>query len=163
MKKTKMLRIIFFLILGDFLFSSSLAATTRSEKTFYAQRVLNSVNVNNPENILGEPDGRFAEIKPGGELTVVMEQPVFYHQTSDDGFLVVKGDTSYGLAGLFQMNEEGKLSWLPLSPGKEKNGFKLGTDPFVSLQRISVIKIVNDDEHNSLFVDAIAGLASGNK
>jgi len=132
-------------------------------RVFYAKRVIDKINVNTPENVLGKPDGKFAEVKPGGELTVVMEEQIVFNTAADDGFVVVQGETPYGLAGLFSFSDEGKTAWQPLWPGSMKNGFKLGTDIFLSIQRTNIIKIANDDPEQALLVDAIAGLASDNK
>jgi len=141
----------------------TLAPAQNDGRVFYAKRVIDKINVNNAEYVLGEPDGKFAEIKPGGELTVVMEEQIVFNTGADDGFVVVQGDTSYGLAGLFSATDDGKTAWQPLWPGSAKNGFKLGTDVFLSIQRTNIIKIANDDPNRPLLVDAIAGLAPDKK
>lgn len=139
------------------------AQVGNSGRVFYAARVIDQTNVNNPEYILGEPDGKLAEIKPGGEITVLMSEQIVYHTASDDGYLVVQGEAAYGLAGLFRLDAEGRIAWQPLAPGSNKNGFKLGFDQFQSFQRTSAIKIVNDDSRRSLLVDAVAGFRSDDK
>jgi hypothetical protein len=141
----------------------TLSPAQNDGRVFYAKRVIDKINVNTPENVLGKPDGKFAEVKPGGELTVVMEEQIVFNTAADDGFVVVQGETPYGLAGLFSFSDEGKTAWQPLWPGSMKNGFKLGTDIFLSIQRTNIIKIANDDPEQALLVDAIAGLASDNK
>ena len=123
---------------------------------FYARKVIDHIDVVAPENALGEADGRFAEIRPGGEMTVLMASRIYYSDASDDGSLVTKGDGKYGLAGLFQMTEEGESAWLPLPPGRTPGGFKFGTSMFTVAQSTDTIRIVNDDTR-SVFVDAVIG------
>ena len=123
---------------------------------FYAKEVLDHVSVVDPENVLGEADGRCTEIRPGGEMTVLMESRIYYSDSSDEGTVVTKGEGRYGLAGLFTMNEEGEPAWQPLSPGGTPGGFKLGPIMFAVAQSIDTIRIVNDDTR-SVLVDAVIG------
>jgi hypothetical protein len=123
---------------------------------FYARSVVDKVEVVSPEEALGEPDGRFAEIRPGGELTVRMESRIYYSESSDDGSVVTKGGASYGLAGLFRMDEEGEDAWQPLHPGRGPGGFKFGPAMFPVAQSTDTIRIVNDDT-KSVHVDAVVG------
>lgn len=123
---------------------------------FYAQKVLDHINVVAAGNALGAPDGRVAEIRPGGEMTVHMEQPIYYLEGQDDGAVVIKGDGQYGLAGLIKMSEEENFAWQPLVPGRSPGGFKLSTDPFVAPQTTDTIRIVNDGTR-PVFVDAVIG------
>jgi hypothetical protein len=140
-----------------------MAAASQDERPrFYARRVSDHVNVVDPQNALGEPDGRFAEVRPGGELTVVMSETIYYSDASDDGAVVVKGSGSYGIAGLFRMNEEGQSAWQPLAPGRTPGGFKFGTSMFNVVQSTDTIKIANDDSR-SLFVDAFVGYRKDDK
>jgi hypothetical protein len=129
---------------------------------FYARQVSDHVSVVDPEHALGEPDGRFAEIRSGGELTVVMAETIYYSDASDDGAVVVKGGGSYGVAGLFRMTEEGEPAWQPLAPGRTPGGFKFGTSMFSVVQSTDTIKIANDDTR-SLFVDAVVGYGKVDK
>jgi hypothetical protein len=122
----------------------------------YAEKVLDHINVVAPENALGEADGRFAEIRPGGELTVLMGSRLYYSESGDDGAVVAKGDGRYGLAGLMQMDEEGAPAWQPLLPGRSPGGFRLSTDMFAAPQTTDTIKIVNDDTR-PVFIDAVVG------
>jgi hypothetical protein len=122
----------------------------------YGRKALDHISVVDPANALGEPDGRCAEIRPGGEMTVLMAGRIYYSDSSDDGQLVVKGDGRYGLAGLFRMSDEGEPAWQPLQPGGTPGGFKLGSSMFNVAQSIDTIKIVNDDSR-SVFVDAVIG------
>ncbi len=126
---------------------------------FYAKRVIDQINVNGPENALGEPDGRFAEIKPGGEMTVDMEKALFSLDGSDDGQVVTRGNETYGLAGLFVMNEEGQAAWQPLAPGADHGGFNLSPMRSVVGQTTRTIRIVNDDAH-SVYLDAVIGFGA---
>lgn len=123
---------------------------------FYAKEILDQVNVMDADKALGEPDGRFAEIPPGGEMTVLMDERIRYSDSSDDGSVVTKGEGRYGLAGLFRMSEEGAPAWLPLAPGGTPGGFKLGGTMFPVAQSTGTIRIANDDTR-SVFVDAVIG------
>lgn len=123
---------------------------------FYARSVVDKVEVVSPEEALGEPDGLFAEIRPGGELTVRMESRIYYSESSDDGSVVTKGVASYGLAGLFRMDEEGEDAWQPLHPGRGPGGFKFGPAMFPVAQSTDTIRIVNDDT-KPVYVDAVVG------
>jgi hypothetical protein len=122
----------------------------------YGARILDHINVVDPDNALGEADGRFAEIRPGGELTVLMAERLYYSDASDDGTVVTKEGGRYGVAGLFQMTEEGPPAWQPLAPGRTPGGFKFGTSMFSVVQSTDTLKIANDDTR-SVFVDAVIG------
>jgi hypothetical protein len=130
------------------------------QEEFYADKILDHINVVSPENALGKPDGRFAEIRPGGEMTLRMEQQIFYMEGSDDGAVVTKGSGQYGIAGLMQMSEEREFAWQPLVPGRSPGGFKLSTDWFAAPQATDTIRIVNDD-NRSVLVDAVVGFKRG--
>lgn len=123
---------------------------------FYARDVVDKVEVVSPDHALGEPDGLFAEIRPGGELTLRMESRIYYSESSDDGSVVTKGGASYGLAGLFRMDEEGEDAWQPLHPGRGPGGFKFGPAMFPVAQSTDTIRIVNDDTR-PVYVDAVVG------
>jgi hypothetical protein len=123
---------------------------------FYAKQALDHISVLDPGKALGQPDGDFAEIRPGGEMTVLMDSRIYYSDAADDGAVVSKGDAKYGLAGLFRMNEEGESAWQPLPPGGTPGGFKFGPSMFPVAQSTDTIKIVNDDTR-SVFVDAVIG------
>jgi hypothetical protein len=56
----------------------------------YVRSVVFEENVKNSGNVLGEPDGRFAEIAPGGQMTLLMERPIVPSSGFDDGFVVTK-------------------------------------------------------------------------
>lgn len=144
-------------IFGLVAVSLCLAGAVQDDRPrFYAVKVSDDVGVVDPRNALGEPDGRWAEIRPGGELTVVMAERIYYSDASDDGAVVVKGDGRYGVAGLFRMTEEGEPAWQPLVQGRTPGGFKFGTSMFSVVQSTETIKIANDDTR-SVFVDAVVG------
>jgi hypothetical protein len=134
--------------------------STGSGQEFYADEVVDQDLVVDAGNALGEPDGRYAEIKPGGELIVRMPEPIRYSDAADDGRVITKGGARYGLAGLFRMSEEGEPAWQPLAPGGTPGGFKLGTSMFPVAQSTETIRIVNDDTR-SVLVDAVSGFRSG--
>ena len=129
---------------------------------FYGKQVVDHISVVDPGNALGEPDGRFAEIRPGGEMTVLMADRIYYSDASDDGAVVAKGDGRYGLAGLFRMDEEGQSAWQPLPTGRTPGGFKVGTSMFNVVQSTDTLKIANDDAR-SVFVDAVVGYGKGDR
>jgi hypothetical protein len=129
---------------------------------FYGKQVVDHIGVVDPGSAMGEPDGRFAEIRPGGEMTVLMADLIYYSDASDDGAVVAKGDGRYGLAGLFRMNEEGQSAWQPLPAGRTPGGFKLGTSMFNVVQSTDTLKIANDDTR-SVFVDAVIGYGKGER
>jgi len=128
----------------------------KDKDEFYAREVLDKIEVVSPESALGGPDGRFAEIRPGGEMTVRMESRIYYSDSADDGSIVTKGGASYGLAGLFRMTEEGEEAWQALHPGRGPGGFKFGPMMFPVTQSTDTIRIVNDDTR-SVYVDAVIG------
>jgi hypothetical protein len=123
---------------------------------FYAAKVSDHINVVDPQHALGEPDGRCAEIRPGGELTVVLTERVYSSDASDDGAIVFKGEGRYGAAGLFRMTEEGESAWQLLMPGGTPGGFKFGPSQFIVTPSTDTIKIANDDTR-SVLVDAVVG------
>ncbi len=129
---------------------------------FYAGQVVDHIDVADPENALGVPDGMFAEIRPGGEMTLEMEEPLVGLDGSDDGRIVMRNGTAFGLAGLFPMDEEGSLAWQPLSPGSEPGGFNLGPLRDPTGRSTRTIRIINDDDR-PLFLDAVIGFGPGEK
>lgn len=129
---------------------------------FYGKQVVDHIGVVDPAAALGEPDGRFAEIRPGGEMTVLMAARIYYSDASDDGAVVAKGDGRYGLAGLFRMSEEGQSAWQPLPTGRTPGGFKIGTSMFNVVQSTDTLKIANDDAR-PVFVDAVVGYGKGER
>lgn len=128
----------------------------KDKDEFYAREVLDKLEVVSPENALGGPDGRFAEIRPGGELTVRMESRIYFSDSADDGSVVTKDEARFGLAGLFRMSEEGQEAWQPLHPGRGPGGFKFGPMMFPVTQSTDTIRIVNDDM-KPVYLDAVIG------
>ena len=95
---------------------------------FYAQRVVFEKKVQNAKDSLGAPDGRYAEILPGGQLVLFMENKIYHFTTLDSGSVVGKGEAEYGLEGWFPMQDpQGKryYGWMPLAVGESPGGFRL--------------------------------------
>lgn len=132
---------------------------------FYALRIVSEKNVQNAKDFLGAPDGRFAEIAPGGRLVLLMEKR-FY----DTGTLVCKGDEQYGLEGLVHMQDTGveqqDYAWMIINrdPSNRFNFVLSGPEPgpFGGFWGMTVdtIRITNTGTA-LLFVDAIIGLDKG--
>jgi len=132
--------------------------------TFYALRVICERNVQNPTESLGSPDGRYAEIPPGGELVVLMEKTFI-----DSGKLVCKGEANYGLEGFFHIqdteDERQNYAWIiinrdPLMP----NRFLFFPGSYIWFSGTGVDKIrISNAGNKSLFVDAIIGYGAVEK
>ena len=132
---------------------------------FYAMRIVSERDVLNVKNCLGAPDGRYAEILPGGQLALLMEETFI-----DIGTLVFKGEMDYGLEGLFHVQntqaERQDFAWIPfwsgryILPGMWPGGFSFGPgQPGLSLYGglgVDKIRITNTGT-KSLFVDAVIG------
>jgi hypothetical protein len=132
---------------------------------FYAIRIVSEKDVLNAKDCLGAPDGRYAEILPGGQLVVLMEKTFI-----DIGTLVFKGETDYGLEGLFHVqntqDERQDYAWIPfwsgrfIPPGMWPGGFSFGPgSPGLSLYGglgVDRIRISNSGSR-SLFVEAVIG------
>jgi hypothetical protein len=127
---------------------------------FYALWVVFEKKVQNAKDSLGSPDGLYAEILPGGELIVLMENKIYPLANFDSGSVFSKGETDYGLEGWFQMQDmQGKQHhfWLRLAGGHSPGGFRLaGIEPFEGSADIDMIRIANAGAQ-SLFVDAVIG------
>jgi hypothetical protein len=127
---------------------------------FYAQRVGFEKKVQNAKDSLGSPDGLYAEILPGGELVVLMENKIFPLANFDSGSVVSKGEADFGLEGWFQMEDtQGKQQyyWMPLAMGQSPGGFRLSAfEPYEGSAGIDMIRIANAGTQ-SLFVDAVIG------
>jgi hypothetical protein len=130
---------------------------------FYVARVVSSDNVKNPNGVLGEPDGRYAELAPGGRMVLLMEKPIVSSSGFDDGLIVSKGGTQYGLEGCFiadVTNEIPQRAWMPLAAGMSTGGFRLtsmdmGRTPEGS-PGVNIIRIANDGKE-TLLLDAVVG------
>jgi len=132
--------------------------------TFYALQVACERNVQNPTESLGAPDGRYAEIPPGGQLVVLMEKSFI-----DSGKVVCKGEVDYGLEGFFHIqnieDERQNYAWIiinrdPLMPNRFL--FFPGTYIWFSGTGVDKIRISNAG-NKSLFVDAIIGYGAVEK
>jgi hypothetical protein len=130
---------------------------------FYVDRVMSHKDVTDPENILGEPDGRFAEIAVGGQMVLLMEKPIF-PSAVDDGTVVCRGEANFGLEGwILAGGTEGspQYAWMPLVRGVSSGGFRLtspaamGGTPEGS-PGVNRIRISNADAR-PIFVDAVIG------
>jgi hypothetical protein len=132
---------------------------------FYAIRVVSEKDVLNAKDCLGAPDGRYAEILPGGQLVVLMEKTFI-----DIGTLVFKGEMDYGLEGFFHVqdtqDERQDFAWIPfwsgrvILPGMWLGGFSFGPgSPGLSLYGgLGVDKIrISNAGTKSLFVEAVIG------
>jgi hypothetical protein len=130
---------------------------------FYALRVVSEKNVQNVKDSVGAPDGRFAEILPGGQLVLLMEKR-FY----DTGTLVCKGDEHYGLEGLVHMQDTGveqqDYAWMIINRGPSNRFDFVLSGPEPGLlggfwgMTVDTIRITNTGTA-SLFVDAVTGYA----
>lgn len=140
---------------------------------FYALQVVSEKNVQNAKDSLGAPDGRYAEILPGGQLVVFMENklypfPIFGMNPegggaqADSGSVVGKGGADIGLEGWFPMqNMQGKqdYDWIPLE--LSATGFFISPPPLPIYSPegsagVDMIRITNPGT-KSLFVDAVIG------
>jgi hypothetical protein len=127
---------------------------------FFASRVSYQQDVINPDDVLGEPDERFAEIRPGGQMIIFMEDRIYPSMASDDGRVICRGDARYGLAGWFPVGDSQdpqQYAWMPLVDGKSPSGFRLSAfRPDTGSPGVNMLKIINNDSR-SLFIDAFVG------
>ncbi len=142
---------------------SAPAAGQEERPKFYVDRVMSSQDVTNPNNILGKPDGRFAELAVGGSMVLLMEKPIF-PSAVDDGTVVCEGEAEYGLAGwILVAGTEGspQYAWMPLVRGMSSGGFRL-TSPAAmggtaeGSPGVNKIRISNAD-NRPILVDAVIG------
>jgi hypothetical protein len=173
MRKTRLLLSAFLLLLSAALlahdlsgFSGKTPGQYQPERPkFYALQVVFERNVQSAKDSLGAPDGHNAEVLPGGQLVVLMENklypfPVFINWLeggaglADSGLIVGKGETSFGLEGWLPMkNTQGKQHyvWMPL--GLSATGFCIWLEGSAG---VDMIRITNPG-NKSLFVDAVIG------
>ncbi len=132
---------------------------------FYALRVVFEKNIQNAKASLGAPDSRNAEILPGGQLVVLMENKLYPFPSisgwseggaglADSGSVVGKGEKDFGLEGWLPMkNTQGKQHyvWIPL--GLSATGFCVW---FEGSAGVDMIRMTNPGT-KSLFVDAVIG------
>jgi len=141
---------------------------------FFAVEIGSETDVLDPENALGKPDDAYAEILPGGELIIVMEQEFYFSPISpgiggpgeggaaDSGSVAGRGGADIDLEGLFPVRDsEGNSyrEWMPL--GISGTGFLVSSsaEPVASSQGrsgVDTIRITNYSVE-SIFVDAVIG------
>ena len=127
---------------------------------FYAICVVSEKDVLNAKNSLSAPDGRYAEILPGGQLVVIMEKNFI-----DSGTVVCKGEEDYGLEGWVQMqdtqDEQQNYAWMIIQREPSNRFIFLGGDPNSGMggywgMAVNTVRITNSGT-KSLFVDAVIG------
>jgi len=127
---------------------------------FCATRVISEQGVVNAREALGEPDGRYAEITPGGQMVLLMENRIYPSTTFDDGIVFVKEESDYGLEGWFPVSGSQKdpgFAWMPLIRGQSSGGFRVGlVDALAGNAGVNMIRISNNDT-KPILVDAVAG------
>jgi hypothetical protein len=139
---------------------------------FYALRIVSEKNVQNAKDSLGAPDGRYAEILPGGQLVLLMEKELYLFPgiggnpeggpaLADSGSVVGKGEADIGLEVWSPWeDEENKPHHDWMAVGLSATGFILPV--FYAFKGnttgVNMIKITNVGSR-SLFVDAVIGYA----
>lgn len=126
---------------------------------FYALRVVSEKNVQNAKDSLGAPDGRYAEILPGGQLVLLMEKNFV-----DIGTLVCKGEEDYVLEGRAHMQdthvEQQDYAWMIINRDlSDRFDFITGRPMRGSSSwgiAVNMVRITNFGT-KSLFVDAVIG------
>jgi hypothetical protein len=153
------------LFAAAFHFVSCLRAGQGQEERpkFYVSRVISEQNVKNGLEVVGKPDGRYAEVAPSGQMVLWMESRIYPSTTLDDGTVVCKGDASFGLEGWFLVagtKESPQFAWMPLAAGMSPGGFRLSSE---SLERtpegspgVNMIRISNNGTAPML-LDAVVG------
>jgi hypothetical protein len=136
---------------------------------FYALQVVCEKEVQNAKDLLGAPDSSYAEILPGGQLIMLMEDILLPSRISgygenagcvDSGSVVGKGETDFRLEGRFTWEDaqgEQRHEWIPLLP--TLTGFcvlPIAIYPFEDSAGVDMIRIANPGT-KSLFVDAVIG------
>jgi hypothetical protein len=136
---------------------------------FYALQVVFEKNVQDAKDSLGAPDGRYAEILPGGQLVVLMENKLYPFPIlsgwlegggglADSGSVAGKGETDFSLEGWFlKQTTQGKphYVWRPLV--LSSSGFCVWLECKAG---VDMIRIANTGT-KSLFVDAVLGYGRG--
>lgn len=140
---------------------------------FYALRVVSENNVQNAKDSLGAPDGRYAEILPGGQLVLVMERELYVFPAvggdpvagnvtqADSGSFVAKGGADIGLEVWSPWeDEENKQHHDWMGVGLSATGFILPVFYAFkgSTTGVNMIRITNIG-NESLFMDAVIGYA----
>jgi hypothetical protein len=123
---------------------------------FYALRIVCEKGVQNAKDSLGAPEGRSAEILPGGQLIVFMEKNFI-----DSGTVVCKGEADYGLEGWFRIqetqDERQNYTWMIIQR-ESCNRFLFFPESYIwwGNTGVNMIRITNLGT-KSLFVDAVIG------
>jgi hypothetical protein len=135
---------------------------------FYAVQVISEKGVRNAKDALGAPDGRSAEILPGGQLILLMEKELYVIPVADQnygvglaysGAMVAKGETPALLeAWILIRNAKGEecYDWISIGGGVPSpfyHGWPEG------IARTNKVRITNVGTE-SLFVDAVIGLGT---
>lgn len=136
---------------------------------FYAICVVSEKDVLNAKNSLGAPDGRCAEILPGGQLVVLMENKLYPFPIvsaipegggamADSGSVVGKGGADIGLEGWSPWQDtQGKQHYDWMTLGVSATGFILPLIcSFEGSPGVNTVRITNLST-KSLFVDAVIG------
>jgi hypothetical protein len=138
---------------------------------FYALQIICKKEVQNAKDSLGAPDGIVAEILPGGQLVMLMENMLFPSRMVgngetggcvDSGSVVGKGESDFVLEGRFTWQDtkgEQRHEWIPLAP--TLTGFCVFPPPLAIYSSkdtagVDMIRISNLGTE-SLFVDAVIG------
>jgi len=136
---------------------------------FYTLRIVFEKEVQNAKDSLGAPDGRYAEILPGGQLIVLMENKLYLFPIvggnlegggapADSGSVVGKGVADFSLEGWLSMQDtqdKQHYAWTPL--GLSASGFCLPLIySFEGSTGVDMIRITSPGT-KSLFVDAVIG------
>ena len=133
---------------------------------FYALRVVSGKGVLNGKDAIGAPDGRYAEISPGGQLVLLMEKELEVFPVGDQdygiglaysGGIVAKGDTPALLEAWIPIRNakgEESYSWIPIGASSARY-YDFGAW-LKGIERTAKIRITNIGTE-SLFVDAIVG------
>jgi len=135
-----------------------------SRSEFYVSRVVSSEGVKDAKEVLGKPDGRYAEIAPGGRMTLLMERPMLPSAVFDDGTVVSTGETDFGLEGWFiaaEANQAAQYAWMPLFSGKSPGGFRVTSQDMIrgtpeGSPGVHLIRISNNGT-KTLLLDAVVG------
>jgi hypothetical protein len=153
-------------------FSGEAPGQDRQESSrFYALKVIYEKKVQNAQDSLRAPDGRSAEILPGGQLVLLMEKILSPSRITgygenqgcaDSGSVVGKGEGDYSLEGRFTWQDaqgEQQHEWVRAGP--TATGFCIAPPPqaicpFEDNFGVDMIRITNLGT-NSLFVDAVIG------
>jgi hypothetical protein len=136
---------------------------------FYALGVVCEKNVQDAKDSLGAPDGRYAEILPGGQLIVLMENKLYPFPIiswnpegggamADSGSVVGKGGADFSFEGWCPWQDtQGKQHYDWMILGVSATGFILPlTCSFEGSPGVDMIRITNPGT-KSLFVDAVIG------